>query len=83
MNIRELLTKRNIISFLIIAVLLLAIPFSLKLIQQRQNIKSKATSDPISFATGGSTGVTCDGSGNCTTTNTTVQVELRAPAPPY
>lgn len=77
---RALLTKKNIISFLVIAILLLAIPFTMKLIQQRQNLQSKAsTADPINFT---GPNVSQDANGGLVTTDATVQVELRSPLGP-
>jgi len=72
-----ILTKKNIIMALGIGVLLLSIPFAVSMLQQRQELRSRASSDVIKFS---GPGVECKGD-ECTTSSTTVQIELRAPAP--
>lgn len=46
---RQHLTRRNIISGLVVGILLLIIPFGVKLVQEKQIFKSKASSSPIQF----------------------------------
>lgn len=76
----KLLTKRNIIVLVVLIVLAVAIPLGLKLIQQQQTIRSRASTDTpqIRFVQGAN--VNCDtSSGNCTTTADTVDIELVSP----
>lgn len=74
-------SKRNILAFLVVAILLISIPFGVKLVQERQNTKSKASSaDAITF-----TGPNVDCTSNpsqCTTTSSTVQLQLVSPLGP-
>ena len=58
-----------------IGVLLLSIPFVVSMLQQRQELRSRASSEVIKFS---GSGVSCKGD-ECTTSNTTVNIELRAP----
>lgn len=46
---RQHLTRKNIISGLVVGILLLIIPFAVKLVQEKQIFKSKASSNPIQF----------------------------------
>ncbi len=72
----SILTKKNIIAILIIGIILLIIPVGVKLVSERQLLRSRAAADPITF-----TGP--DVSSDKTTTNsTTVTVELRSPLGP-
>jgi len=43
------MNKRNVITFLVIGILLLAIPLGLRLLQNQQTFRSKAASGPITF----------------------------------
>lgn len=43
------LNRKNIITFLVIGILLLAIPLGLRLLQSQQILKSKAAATPITF----------------------------------
>jgi len=45
----SLLNRKNIITFLIISILLLAIPLGLKLLQEQQKLRSRAEGGPIAF----------------------------------
>lgn len=76
---KGLLTKKNIITFLVVILLLLAIPITVKLVQQQQQIKSKAAGDPITFT---GPNISKDSSGQYVTTDPTVQVELNSPLGP-
>jgi hypothetical protein len=72
-----LLTKRNIITLLVVLIILLIIPLGVKLVQQQQQLRSKAASQAsITFS---GPNVSSD---KTTTTSPEVQVELRAPWPP-
>lgn len=79
----ELLSKKNIITFLILAILILAIPLSVSLLKQ-QVLKARATGQEIKFS---GTGVTCDPNAapnevGCTTTSQTIRIELTSPFGP-
>lgn len=76
----KLLTRKNIITFLLVGIMLLVIPVGVQLIQQQQTLKSKAASEAsINFS---GEGVECDEAGNCTTTSDTIQIELNSPFGP-
>ena len=73
-------SKKSIITFLMIGIVLLAIPFSVKYLQQTNILKTRATGDEITFVAGDN--INCDGSGKCKTAETTVQVLLKSPLGP-
>ncbi|RJP45831.1 MAG: hypothetical protein C4584_02775 [Armatimonadetes bacterium] len=89
----EKLTKKNVITLLVIGITLMVIPFSVKLAQEQQFLKSFASQQgEIKFS---GEGVDCKNEGqgqgqgqtnNCTTTNTKIEIELVSPlgdaAPP-
>ena len=69
----NIFSKKNIISLLLLAILIVAIPLGVKLAQQQQILKSKAADAPrIQFS---GTGVDCS-KPDCTTTSPTVDLEL-------
>lgn len=72
-----LFTKKNILTLLIIFIALLIIPVGVKLVQEQQQLKSRAGG----AATINFTGSNVD-SDKKTTTSPDVEVELRAPWPP-
>lgn len=73
---KKLLTKRNIITLLLIGIILLAVPAGVRLVEQQQKGKIFASEDPIKF-TGN---VTCDQDSNdCTTEDPNIQLELNSP----
>lgn len=72
------LSKKNVITLLLVGIFLLSIPFAVKLVQQQQELRSKASGGDVVNFTG--PGVNCQGN-ECTTTGDTVQIELRAPVP--
>lgn len=76
-NIKEYLTKRNIIGLIIIAILVIAIPLSVYLIRQQQILKSKAAAAPVTFSGDGVT----QSSEGFVTTEKHVLIDLRAPDP--
>ncbi len=79
-SIKEQTSKRkNVLTALMVVAAILIIPFGVKLIQQQQELKSKAANDSIQFA---GDSVKCDTAGKCTTTSKTVQVQLRSPLGP-
>lgn len=63
---------------LAVGILFLSVPFAVKLVQQQQEFRSKASVGDVINFTG--PGVECKGN-ECTTTEATVNIELRAPAP--
>lgn len=73
----KLLTKKNIISLLIICIILLIIPVGVKLAQQQQQLRLRAA-NPVEIIFSGDN-VSAD---KKTTTSPEVEVELRAPWPP-
>lgn len=77
-NLDNVLTKRNVIALLVLGVLALAIPIGVKLVQQQQQLRSKAVSQTPEIRFVGPN-VSCDTAGNCTTTSTTVELELSSP----
>lgn len=77
----KLFSKKNIISYLILAIIILAIPIGVRLAQQQTQLRSLATGDEIKFS---GTGVTCDPNAasnevGCKTTSGTVKIELTSP----
>lgn len=74
MNSSSLFTKKNLVTLLFLAILILAIPLGVKLAQQSQILKSRATSTPITFS---GNGVNCSGA-TCTTPNTNFNVILNS-----
>lgn len=74
----NLFSKKNIISYLIMAILIVAIPVAVKLVQTQQLLKSRA-------AGGGEITVLeddktkCPTQDSCTTSSTTVQLKLTSP----
>lgn len=73
----NLFAKKNIITLLMICIILLIIPVGVKLVQEQQQLRSRAGAvEKITF-----TGPNVDTSEN-TTTSPEVDVELRAPWPP-
>lgn len=72
--------KKTIIVILIMAILLLAIPLTVKLVETQRQIISKATGNEIRFVT--SDTLKCTGSGStqrCTTTTPEVEIQLDSP----
>lgn len=74
------LSKRNLVSFLLVGIGLLVIPFSVKMVQQQQLLKSKAAGDEVTFS--GPNIEDCDAPGGKCATSDTIQVELRSPFGP-
>lgn len=72
----KLSSKRNIMTFLVIGILMLAIPFGVSLTMREQTLKSKAAGDEITFS---GSGVRQDAQGNWFTTDPSVQVVLKSP----
>ncbi len=75
----KLFSKKNIITYLMLAIVALAIPLGVKLVQTQQTLKSRAaTGNEIKFVP--KTGELECTSDRCTTTKPEVQVEIQAPA---
>ena len=77
----NLFSKKNLITYLLLAILAVAIPLGIQMVQQQIELRTKATGEEIKFS---GTGVSCDpsipASGvQCTTTNPTITVELTSP----
>lgn len=77
---KKLLNKKNLLGLLVIGILVLVIPFGVKLVREQTALRSKASTDAVKFVTGESTGIECDSNGgNCRTTSETVELELTSP----
>lgn len=76
-EIKDLLTKKNILGLVVVLVLLAAIPLTVNLVQQRQQVRSKAAGEPPIVFSGPN--VSKDSNNQYVTTDPTVQVELRSP----
>ena len=77
MDQQNLLSKKNIILFFTLLVIIISIPVGVYLIQRQQQLKSKAQVEPIIFQ---GTDVDCANI-ECTTSSTTVDVKITAPFP--
>ena len=72
--------RKVILTLLLLGVLLLSIPFAVKLAQEQQWLKSRAVGEnPIEFT---GTGGSCDNQGKCAAKNNAVRVNLRSPLGP-
>ena len=83
----KVFSKKNIISYLLIAVLAVSIPVAVNLSQQRQTFESRAAEPKIEFKGEKSGDVVCDPAAgvnevSCTAKSSTIRVELTAPWPP-
>lgn len=79
----QIFTKKNILSFLVIGILLLSIPFGVKLALEQTQLRSKAANTEITFVPGDTVKCTTTNSvETCTTTSDTVPIELRSPLGP-
>lgn len=72
-------SKKNIITYLILAILVLAIPLGVKLVQTQQQLKSKAALETVTFR---GEGVNCPATGECTATQPQIEVVLDSPFGP-
>lgn len=75
---QKLITKKNLISLLLLAILIVGIPLGVRLAQNQQQLKSRAAGDPIKFS---GTGVDCSKQ-QCTTTSPTIDIEFVSPLGP-
>lgn len=79
----QVFTKKNIISFLVIGILLLSIPFGVRLALEQTQLRSRAAVNVITFVQGDTVACkTVNNKEECTTTSDTVPVELRSPLGP-
>lgn len=75
----KLLTRKNVITALLIGILLLAVPFTVKLVQTQVQLKSKASAEPpIKFITSDTLNYDSQKK-EYTTTSPTFDLELRTP----
>lgn len=78
----DLINRKNLIQLLLLAILIVAIPLAVKLVQTQQIFKSRAA-----FCTGANciqfsgTGVNCPSVANCVTTNPAGTVDLNLTSP--
>lgn len=75
---KKLLTKKNIVTFLILAILMAGIPLGVKLVQEQQIFRPRAAAEPVKFS---GVGVTCTNT-TCTTTSPTFDIDITSPAGP-
>ncbi|MDO8618717.1 MAG: hypothetical protein Q7R49_02095 [Candidatus Daviesbacteria bacterium] len=74
----NLFSKKNIITFLLIGIMLAAIPVAVRLVQEQQQLESKAGGGAnVSFVT--SSTLKQDSSGNFTTTSPDINVRVASP----
>ncbi len=72
----KLFSRKNIIYYLILLILILAIPLSIRLVQTQQQLKSRAAAGEVSFR---GEGVNCPAAGECTATQSQIEVVLDSP----
>ena len=77
----KLFSKKNVITYLILAIIILSIPIGVRLAQQQTQLRSLAAGGDIKFS---GTGVTCDPNAasnevGCKTTESNVRIELTSP----
>lgn len=72
-----LFTKKNIISFLVLAIIILSIPLGVNLAKRQTEIRIQAAGGDIGFPD--TETQACKGS-HCTTTSDLIKVEIKAPA---
>lgn len=75
----QFLTKKNIISLLILAIIMVSIPLGVRLAQNQQILKSQAAEEPILFSSseGLPDSVKCTGQ-NCTTTSPIIDIKVES-----
>lgn len=72
----KLFSKKNLISYLVLLILVLAIPLGVRLVKTQQQLQSRAAGGGITFR---GTGVTCPATGECTSTEAQIEVVLDSP----
>lgn len=75
----KLFSKKNLIPYLILLILVLAIPLGVRLVQTQQQLQSRAAGGEVSFR---GSGVTCPATGECTATQPQIEVVLDSPFGP-
>lgn len=73
----KLFSKKHIIYFLLLLIMVVAIPVGVKLVQEQQQLRSQASGEGTVTPVGD--GVTCVGK-ICTTTTKGIQIDIKAPA---
>lgn len=71
---QKLLSKKNIIILLILAILMAGIPVAVQVVQKQRALQSKATGDEITFPD-----IQQDASGNYVTKNPNIKIRLNSP----
>jgi|SRR3989344_4470108 len=72
-------SKKNILSYLMVAIIILAIPVAVKLVQTSQQLKTQASGSEIKFVE--SEKLTC-ANNDCKTTDPIIEIELHSPFGP-
>ncbi|MDO8570130.1 MAG: hypothetical protein Q7R97_00910 [Candidatus Daviesbacteria bacterium] len=80
MSEKKLFSKKNVMTFLVIAIGLLVIPFSVRMLEQANIIQIKATGDEITFVQGDN--IDCTTGNTCKAIGTKFQVLLKSPLGP-
>ena len=76
----KVLSKKNIIVYLILAIVILTIPLVVGLVQKQTQLKSSAANADFKFVPQSDNSVKCDTSGeNCSTTTPNIQVRITSP----
>lgn len=76
----KIFSKKNIIIYLILAIIILTIPFVVSLVQKQTQLKSFAANADFKFVPESDGSVKCDGQGeNCSTTKTGIQIRITSP----
>lgn len=76
----KLFSKRNIIIYLVLAIIILTIPLVVGLAQKQTQLKSSAANADFKFVPQSDNSVKCDTSGeNCTTTTPNIQIRITSP----
>lgn len=76
----KIFSKKNIVGYLILAIIILAIPLLVILVQKQTQLKSQAASAEFKFVKDPDGGVKCDTSDeNCTTNKQTIQLRITSP----
>ncbi len=76
----KLLSKKNLIPFLVLLILIIAIPLALRLVQTQQILKSKAAGEAITFTSSSTAPNTVNCTQTvCTTTSPTFDIQVVSP----
>ena len=74
----KLFSKKNIITYLILAIIVLAIPVGVRIVETQRALQSKATGNEITFPDL----TRVDSAGNPITTTTQIKIKLDSPFGP-